>query len=62
MTNGKSVIIIDYNEKSGKVVRVASPYSNHQSMLHKDFIERLTTLVTAGWKEIERRTWNELCV
>lgn len=60
MTNGKQIIIIDSNDRSGKVVRVASPYSNHQTMVGKSYIEILSSLLTAGWKETGRRTWNEL--
>lgn len=57
MTNGRAVCVIDANDKSGKVVRVASPYPNHQHMVGKSYVEVLSSLLSAGWKEIERRTW-----
>jgi len=60
MTNGKSIIILDTNDRSGKVVRVASPYPNHNSMKGRSYIEVLSSLLTAGWKEIQRRKWDEL--
>ena len=60
MTNNTSTILIDYNELSKKVVRVQSPYANHQTMVGKDVGDRFTTLLQAGWTETERRTWHGL--
>lgn len=57
MTNGKVVLIMEVNDRSGRVVRVASPYHNHNSMKGKSYVEVLSSLLTAGWKEIERRKW-----
>jgi len=53
-------LFIDYNQSSGRVVKVISAYPNHQTMKGKEIIAVLTDLIEVGWIEIGRREWNEL--
>jgi hypothetical protein len=53
-------IFVNYNERTKLITDVVSPYPNHQFMVGKDMGQRISTLLTAGWKETERRSWHEL--
>jgi hypothetical protein len=52
-------LIVDYNGDSGRIVRVISPYPNHQTMKGKPVVGVLTDLFQAGWKEQSRILWKE---
>lgn len=60
LTNNKAVVLLDCNDRTGRVVRVASPYPNHNTMRGRSYVEVLSSLLSSGWKEIERREWSDV--
>ena len=53
-------IFVNYNDRTKLITDVVSPYPNHQFMVGKDMGQRIATLRTVGWKEIERKSWKEV--
>ena len=57
LDKGEASIIIDYNNLSKKVVRIISLFPNHRTMIGKDIHNILSLLLSAGWVEVGRESW-----